>query len=396
MYIQKKATGTDRDSLAGVAIGLASSRGAIINGNGAHRSISLARTLEALAASLNAIPLPDRQITLMEVCGTHTMNVHRHGVRDLLPKNVRLISGPGCPVCVTPRRGIDTGIAYARDPGVILATFGDMMRVPGSTSSLAAERSRGADVRIVYSALDAVDFARANPGRDVVLMGIGFETTSPGIAQTILVAEHEGVRNFKVVELGKVIPPAMELLVDDPRLNIQGFLAAAHVSTIIGTKPYEPIAKKGVPVVVAGFEPADILAGVAALLRQIGEGRSEVENEYSRVARRDGNAQALEILDTVFEIADSEWLGLGMIPKSGMKIRERFAQFDAEKSHPVEVEPTRRETGCRCGDILMGLIEPPECPLFERVCTPSTPEGSCMVSSEGTCAAYYKYRNLGR
>lgn len=352
--------------------------------------------LKALAASLRDIPLPDRQITLMEVCGTHTMNIHRHGLRSVLPENVRLISGPGCPVCVTPRRGIDAAISYARDPGVIVATFGDMMRVPGSTSSLEQERAKGADVRVVYSALDAVEIAKAEPGKEVVFIGIGFETTTPGIAQTILIAEQERVANYRVLALGKVIPPAMELLVDDPRLNIQGFLAAAHVSTIIGMKPYEPISSKGVPVVVAGFEPADILAGVSALLKQISEGRSAVENEYSRVARPEGNPRALEVMQTVFEIADAEWHGLGVIPKSGMKIRERFAGFDAERVHPVEVEATRRESGCRCGDVLMGLIEPPECPLFGNVCTPAAPEGSCMVSSEGTCAAYYKYGEIAR
>ena len=348
--------------------------------------------LKALASSLQDIPLGGRNVTLMEVCGTHTMNVHRHGVRDVLPTDVRLISGPGCPVCVTPRRGIDTAIAYARRPETIVATFGDMMRVPGSTSSMAEERVRGADVRVVYSALDAVHIARDNPEKSVVFVGIGFETTIPGIAQTILIADKEGIRNFMVLALGKIIPPAMELLVDDPRLNINGFLAAAHVSTIIGLKPYEPIAKKGVPVVVAGFEPADILAGVAALLGQISEGRSEVENEYARVARPDGNPQALGIMNKVFEISDAEWHGLGVIPGSGLKIREEYALFDAERRIPVEVEPTRRESGCRCGEILMGLIEPPDCPLFGNVCTPSTPEGSCMVSSEGTCAAYYKYR----
>jgi hydrogenase expression/formation protein HypD len=350
--------------------------------------------LRALTASLREIPLPQREIALMEVCGTHTMNIHRHGIRNVLPDRVRLISGPGCPVCVTPRRGIDTAIAYTRDPDVIVATFGDMMRVPGSTSSLADERAKGADIRVVYSALDALEIAKNNPDKTVVFLGIGFETTVPGSAQTILVAEREKIGNFNILALGKMIPPAMELLVDDPRLNIQGFLAAAHVSTIIGMKPYEPIAAKGVPVVIAGFEPADILAGISALLKQVSEGRSQVENEYSRVARPDGNPRAIEILNEVFEIADSEWHGLGRIPSSGLKIRERYARFDAEKEHPVEVEPTRIETGCRCGEVLMGLIEPPECPLFGIVCTPSTPEGSCMVSSEGTCAAFYKYRGV--
>jgi hydrogenase expression/formation protein HypD len=352
--------------------------------------------LRALAASIRELPLPDEEIDLMEVCGTHTMNIHRHGIRDVFPENVRLISGPGCPVCVTPRRGIDTAVAYARDPGVIVTTFGDMVRVPGSTSSLEKERAGGADIRIVYSPLDGLEIARENPKKDVVFMGIGFETTSPGIAHTILKAKEDDLDNFGVLALGKLIPPAMELLVADPRLRIQGFLAAAHVSTIIGMEPYEPIASKGIPVVVAGFEPADILAGVRALLKQISEGRAAVENEYSRVARPDGNPQALETLHRVFETVDSEWLGLGEIPRSGIRIREELADFDAERAHPVEVEPTREETGCRCGEVLMGLIEPPECGLFAGVCTPSSPEGACMVSSEGTCAAYFKYRRFER
>lgn len=349
-------------------------------------------TLRALSAKLREVPLPSGRINLMEVCGTHTMNIHRHGVRDVLPENVRLVSGPGCPVCVTPRKGIDTAVAYARDRSVIVATFGDMMRVPGSTASLADERANGADIRIVYSPLDCLTLAKEYPSKTVVFMGIGFETTLPGNAQSVLKAKEEGVGNYRMLSLGKVIPPAMQILADDPELNLQGFLAAAHVSTIIGLEPYEPIAEKGVPVVVAGFEPADILAGILALLRQIRDNRSEVENEYSRIARWEGNPRAMEIIDRLFETADSEWYGFGVIPKSGMRIRDEFAEFDAEKSHPVEVEPTKKITGCRCGEVLRGLIEPPECPLFAGECAPTHPQGACMVSSEGTCAAYYKYR----
>jgi len=357
--------------------------------------------LRALAASVREVPLGDRRVNLMEVCGTHTMNVHRHGLRDVLPENVRLVSGPGCPVCVTPRAGLDTAITYARDPQVIVTTFGDMMRVPGSTTSLSGERAKGADVRIVYSPLDSLKIAGENPDKTVVFLGIGFETTLPGNAQTILTAQKEGIRNFRMLALGKLIPPAMELLASDPRLNLQGFLAAAHVSTIIGLKPYEPITscralpalglRRGIPVVVAGFEPADILAGILALLRQVSEGRAEVENEYARVARPEGNTRAMEIVRQVFEPADSEWLGLGMIPESGMRIREEYEEFDALKSAPVEVEPTRVFGGCRCGEILVGLIDPPQCALFGEECTPMSPQGACMVSSEGTCAAFYKY-----
>jgi hydrogenase expression/formation protein HypD len=269
-----------------------------------------------------------------------------------------------------------------------------MIRVPGSTSSLADERSRGADIRIVYSQLDSLKIAKERKDKTVVFMGIGFETTVPGLAQTILVAHKEGITNFKALSLGKVIPPAMELLADDPGLNIHGFLAAAHVSTIIGLKPYEPIASKGIPVVVAGFEPADILAGIYSLLKQVSEGRAKVENEYSRVARPDGNKVAKELIEKVFEIADSEWLGFGVIPKSGLKIRDEYAEYDAEMAYPAEVEPEVKVTGCRCGDVLKGLIDPPECGLFGKVCTPSKPKGACMVSSEGTCAAWFKYRGV--
>jgi len=350
--------------------------------------------LRALASKMNSIDLPDRPINLMEVCGTHTMNIHRHGIREVLPPNVRLISGPGCPVCVTPRSGIDTAVAYARDPDVIVTTFGDMIRVPGSTSSLSDEKSKGADVRVVYSQIDSIEIAKANPGKTVVLMGIGFETTIPGNALTVLKARELGVDNLKLLSLGKIIPPAMELLASNPDLNLHGYLAAAHVSTIIGLKPYESIAAKGLPVVVAGFEPADILAGLIKLLEQVRDERSVVENEYSRIARYEGNPKAQEVINEVFEVVDSEWLGFGVIPSSGMKIRDKYADLDAEVVHPVEVEQTKIITGCRCGEILMGLIDPPECGLFGKVCTPSSPAGACMVSTEGTCAAFYKYRSV--
>lgn len=328
----------------------------------------------------------------MEVCGTHTMNIHRHGVRELLPDGVRLISGPGCPVCVTPRPGIDMAIAYSRQPDTIVCSFGDLLRPPGSTSSLLEERAKGADIRIVYSPLDAVQVARENPDKTVIFMGIGFETTVPLVGTTILTAHNEALKNYKVLALTKLIPPAMNLLVSEERLNVDGFLCAAHVSTIIGTEFYEPIARKGIPCVIAGFEPVDIMAGIYALLKQVSKGKSVVENEYSRVAKNSGNRKAMEIIDEVFQPADTEWLGLGVIPMSGLKIREKYAFYDAEVACPIEVEPTIREAGCRCGEILMGLIEPPECPLFANACTPEIPHGACMVSSEGTCAAFYKYQ----
>jgi hydrogenase expression/formation protein HypD len=331
-------------------------------------------------------------LKLMEVCGTHTMSIYRFGLRDLLPKGLELLSGPGCPVCVTPTRYIDWAVAAVRLPGVVVATFGDMMRVPGSTSSLEDERARGGDVRIVYSPLDALGLAQRMSGKTVVFLGIGFETTAPTVAATILEAEKRKVSSFVVLCGHKLVPPALVHLAScGPDLG--GLLCPGHVSVVIGWGAYEPIARDhGIPCVVAGFEPVDILRGVLMLARQRLSGRAEVQNAYPRVVTREGNTQAKELMSAVFETVKSEWRGLGEIPASGLALRDQFRKFDAAARLEVEVEPTKETPGCLCGPILAGLARPQECPHFGGACTPERPLGPCMVSSEGSCAAHYRYR----
>ncbi|HBG04751.1 MAG: hydrogenase formation protein HypD [Geobacteraceae bacterium GWC2_58_44] len=331
-------------------------------------------------------------MTFMEVCGTHTMAIYQYGIRSLLPPEVRLISGPGCPVCVTPNGYVDKAVAYSRLPETIIATFGDMVRVPGSSSCLMEERARGRDVRVVYSPLDAVSLAERNPGKRVVFVGVGFETTAPTIAGSILAAHARGVDNYFVLAAHKTIPIPMQLLSADPELAIDGYLCPAHVSAIIGADSYSFLAsEQRVPCVVTGFEPTDIMQGVEMLVRQVVEGRSEVEIEYSRVVKREGNRKAQQILAEVFVPFDAEWRGIGVIPGSGLEIAPAYAAYDAEKAIPVAVEEPREHKGCLCGEILKGKVTPFECPLFAAACTPEAPVGACMVSSEGTCAAAYKY-----
>jgi hydrogenase expression/formation protein HypD len=331
-------------------------------------------------------------MTFMEVCGTHTMSIYQYGIRSLLPPQVRLISGPGCPVCVTPIGYVDKAVAYARRPETIVATFGDMLRVPGSTSSLMQERARGADVRIVYSTLDAVGLAEKNPDKKVVFLGVGFETTAPTIAGSILTASSRGLANYFVLAAHKTIPIPMQALSSDPELAINGYICPAHVSAIIGANAYRFLAEvHGVPCVVTGFEPADVMHGVAMLVRQIVEKRHEVEIQYSRFVTWEGNRKARALLEEVFIPADTDWRGIGVIPDSGLVIAEKYAAFDVEKAFPVEVEEPREAKGCQCGEVLKGKAAPSECPLFAKVCTPEDPVGACMVSSEGSCAAAYKY-----
>jgi len=334
----------------------------------------------------------EKPLTFMEVCGTHTMSIYQSGLRHLLPATVSLISGPGCPVCVTPNEYIDRAIACCRLPGTIVATFGDMVRVPGSSSSLLEERARGADVRIVYSPLDAVTLAEVNRDSRVVFLGVGFETTAPTIAGSILTASGRGLSNYLVLSAHKTIPIPMQILSSDPELSIDGYLCPAHVSAIIGAKAYRSMAEgRGIPCVVTGFEPVDIMKGVEMLVRQMAERRSVVEIEYSRVVTWEGNRKAREVMAEVFAPCDTEWRGLGVIPGSGLEIREKYAAFDAGKVLPIEAEAVREHPGCRCGDILKGKVTPFQCPLFATACTPEAPVGACMVSSEGTCAAAYKY-----
>ncbi|HEY5975050.1 MAG TPA: hydrogenase formation protein HypD, partial [Geobacteraceae bacterium] len=349
--------------------------------------------VQGLAAHLRTLVAGvERPMTFMEVCGTHTMAIYQFGLRRLLPPQVRLISGPGCPVCVTPNSYVDRAIAYCRLPDTIVATFGDMVRVPGSSSSLMEERAMGGDVRIVYSPLDAVALAAANPGKRVIFLGVGFETTAPTIAGSILAAERQGVTNYFVLASHKTMPEPMRLLTADPELGIDGYLCPAHVSTIIGAEGYRPLAEEyRTPCVITGFEPADVLQGVTMLAEQVLAGVSRVEIQYTRVARWDGNPRAREVMALVFTPGDAEWRGIGVIPGSGLLINDRYGAFDAVRMVPVAVEPTREHAGCLCGEILKGKVEPFDCPLFATTCTPEAPVGACMVSSEGTCAAAYKY-----
>ena len=336
--------------------------------------------------------LAPEHATLMEVCGTHTVAIARNGIRDLMPEGLRLASGPGCPVCVTCNRDIDTVIALARIPNVTITTFGDMTRVPGSTSSLLAEQAAGRSVEIVYSPLDALAFAKAHPEREVVFVGVGFETTTPLVAMAIKRAAAMGLKNFSVFAAHKNMPGALELLVGDPTLELDALILPGHVSTIIGAEPYRFLAEKyGIPGVITGFEPVDVLQGIAMLVRQLHEGRAEIEIAYARGVMPEGNPVALAAIDEVFETCTATWRGLGDIPGSGYRIRDEFANFDAVRRFEPDVEPTRDPKGCRCGDVLRARIAPNECPLFRTVCTPENPVGPCMVSSEGSCAAYYRY-----
>jgi hydrogenase expression/formation protein HypD len=351
-------------------------------------------TAHALAAELRTLVEPGRHVKLMEVCGGHTHAIYRHGLDALLPPEVELVHGPGCPVCVIPMGRVDDAISLAERPGVTFASFGDMLRVPGGRRrSLLEAKARGADVRTVYSPLDALDLARRERGREVVFFGVGFETTAPATALTLLRARELGVRNFSVFCNHVRIGPALRAILDSPETEIDGFVGPGHVSTVIGTRPYEFVARDyGRPVVVAGFEPNDILRAVAMLLRQLREGRSEVENEYGRVVRPEGNREALRALGEVFDVReDFEWRGLGAIPRSGLRISEAFAAWDAERRFEVPGARIEDPKACRCGDVLRGLAKPIDCGVFGTACTPEHPLGTCMVSSEGACAAYYAY-----
>ena len=332
------------------------------------------------------------QATLMEVCGTHTVAIARNGIRDLMPAGIRLGSGPGCPVCVTSNHDIDTVIALARIPEVTITTFGDMTRVPGSTSSLLKEQAAGRSVKIVYSPLDALRYAQEHPERQVVFVGVGFETTTPLVARAIKRAADAKLANFTVFAAHKNMPGALETIINDPLLKLDALILPGHVSTIIGVEPYRFLVERyGIPGVITGFEAVDVLQGIAMLMRQLHEGRAEIEIAYARGVMPEGNPVARAAIDEVFETCTALWRGLGMIDGSGYRIRERFADFDAVRRFDPDVEPTQDPKGCRCGDVLRGIMAPSECPLFRAVCSPENPVGPCMVSSEGSCAAYYRY-----
>jgi hydrogenase expression/formation protein HypD len=332
-----------------------------------------------------------KKISLMEVCGTHTVAIFRNGIRKMLPSDINLISGPGCPVCVTPVSYIDEIIALSRGENFIITTFGDMIRVPGSTSTLEKEKTEGANIRIVYSTLDSLKIAQDNSSKEILFMGVGFETTSPTIASAVLKAKKEKINNFSVLSVAKIIPPAMKALLEGKEVNIDGFICPGHVSAIIGSKPYTFITTQHkVPCVICGFEPLDILQSIYMLVKQIEDGRAEVEIQYERAVKPEGNKIALDKIDEVFKVVDSNWRGIGNIPLSGLEMKDKYEQFNARKFE-VKTEETKESKGCRCGEVLRGVIIPPECALFRKSCSPENPQGACMVSTEGTCAAYYKY-----
>ena len=333
-----------------------------------------------------------RKLRVMEVCGTHTHEIFRLGIRRILPPQIELISGPGCPVCVTPAGYIDEAVMLALEHGAVICTFGDLIRVPGSEMSLAGARSKGAAVKTVYSPLDAVDFARETPDKQVVFVGVGFETTTPLVARAVKRASELGLANFSIFAAHKNMPNALETIVADPQLKIDALILPGHVSTIIGAKPYHFLADRyGVPGIITGFEPVDVLQGIAMIMRQLHEGRAEIEIAYARGVMPEGNPHALAAIDEVFETCTATWRGLGDIPGSGYRLRDEYAQFDAVRRFEPDIEPTIEPKGCRCGDVLRGIMAPSDCPLFRKACTPENPIGPCMVSSEGSCAAYYRY-----
>ena len=351
------------------------------------RDAGLARRLAEKIARVSTRPA-----RLMEFCGGHTVAIMRNGIRQLLPTTIEMLSGPGCPVCVTSNSDIDQAIALARLPDVIITTFGDMLKVPGSYSSLQKARAEGSDVRIVYSTQDALQVARDNPQQSVIFIGVGFETTAPTIAMAVVQAEKEHLRNFYVLCQLKTTPPAMRALLDLGEIKLNGILCPGHVTTIIGTSPYEAYARDyGVACVVAGFEPVDILQAVEMLVQQIERGEPDVEIAYTRGVRPEGNLKALELMHNVFDTTGASWRGIGEIPNSGLKLKVKYARFDAGREFDVALPPAREAPGCRCGEVLRGVIRPTGCKLFRKACSPENPIGPCMVSSEGSCAAYYQY-----
>ena len=346
---------------------------------------------ERLINRINDIKV--EKCNLMEVCGTHTVAIFRYGLRDLLPEGVNLISGPGCPVCVTSQDDIDRIIAISEIKGVIVASFGDMLKVPGTGSSLEREKAKGRDIRVVYSPRDSLDIARDNQNQEVVFLGIGFETTAPTIASCILEAREEGLKNITFLVSHKLIPPAMRALMEMGEVKIDGFICPGHVSAIIGSNSYRDIAESyNVPCVVSGFEPLDMLQAILMLLIQIKDNEHKVEIGYIRAVHSDGNRLAQRVMNDVFEVSNAKWRGLGIIDNSGLRMREEFGRFDALRRFETRVEESKEHPECRCPEVLRGIIKPSQCKLFRKRCTPERPYGPCMVSSEGTCATYYKYR----
>jgi hydrogenase expression/formation protein HypD len=333
-----------------------------------------------------------QKVRLMEFCGGHTVAIFKYGIRQALPPNIELVSGPGCPVCVTATSDIDKAIALAMVPGVIIASFGDMLRVPGSRASLQQARAAGADVRIVYSTLDALKIAQENPSKTVVFIGVGFETTAPTIAASVLQAKEQKIKNYRILSLHKLCPPVIKTILDAGEVKLNGLICPGHVSAVTGSNAWEFVARDyGIPCVVAGFEPTDILQCVDMLVTQVENHQSKVEIAYKRGVTPEGNLQAQKIMAQVFEPCPANWRGMGAVPASGLKLRRKFADFDAEVAFDIKPEPAIEPKGCICGEILRGVKTPADCRLFRKICTPENPVGPCMVSSEGSCSAYYLY-----
>ncbi|MCX6002991.1 MAG: hydrogenase formation protein HypD [Chloroflexi bacterium] len=337
-----------------------------------------------------------RKVRFMEFCGGHTVSIFKYGIRQILPPTIEMVSGPGCPVCVTATADIDKAIALALIPGVIVTTFGDMLKVPGSRSSLQKARAGGADVRTVYSTLDALKIATENPDKTVVFVGVGFETTAPTVAASVLQASEQNIRNYMVLSLHKVCPPAIRSILDAGEVKLNGLICPGHVSAITGSNAWEFVAcGYGIPCVVSGFEPLDILQCVEMLVNQVEKRESKVEIAYRRGVTPEGNLQALKIMEQVFEPCAAKWRGMGEIPNSGLRLRREFTQYDAEAAFEIKTEPAVEPKGCLCGEVLRGVKTPLDCRLFRKVCTPENPVGPCMVSSEGNCSAYYLYGDNG-
>ena len=345
-----------------------------------------------LVKKISRLAAGKRKLRFMEVCGTHTVAIFRSGIRQLLPENVELVSGPGCPVCVTNDDYIDKAIAYARRKNFIVATFGDMLKVPGSRSSLAETQAEGADIRIIYSPLDCLKLAEENPDKRIIFLAVGFETTAPTQAATILAAKARGVKNLFMLSAQKLVPPALKFLLEDAQVKVDGFLLPGHVAVVIGANAFNFLATDfKIPSAVGGFEAEEILLALTSILEQIDSGKVEVANDYRAVVKADGNIAAQKILAQVYEVADADWRGMGTIPASGLKMRDEFAAFDIERVEPIEIERVDKKTACRCGEVLRGLINPTACPLFGKACQPLHAVGPCMVSVEGVCAAWFKY-----
>lgn len=333
-----------------------------------------------------------KRLRFMEVCGTHTVAIFRSGIRQILPENIELVSGPGCPVCVTNDDYIDKAIAYSRRKNFIVATFGDMLKVPGSRSSLAAAQAEGAKIKIVYSPLDCIKLAQENPDKKIIFLAVGFETTAPTAAATVLTAKSQGIKNLFMLSAQKLVPPALKFLLNDAQVKVDGFLLPGHVAVVIGSDAFKFLAEDfKIPSAVGGFEADEILTALASLLEQIDGGKVEVANNYRAVVKAEGNLSAKKILAQVYEVADVSWRGMGKIPASGMKMRNEFSDFDIERVEPIEIERVAKKTACRCGEVLRGVINPTACPLFGKGCQPLHAIGPCMVSVEGVCAAWFKY-----